>query len=326
MTNDVLIDILNKYGIYEPIIKFLRHNENRTYKIDDTVSGNSYLLRIHQPLKDNMTGLQHTYHGLLTELEMLENLAAQTDLIVQSPVRNRYGDLLTVIEHEGRSLNCSVLTWLEGRDLQKEDVSDQNVVTKLGDQIADLHSFFRYYKGVSPDKRPSQGMDYNHQMLTKIKRGLELGLFAPSDVHIIEETITLINLRLENIGKSAHTWGLIHGDLSMGNIIVTSQAEMSFIDFGFFGFGYYLLDVSMGALLIPSEHRNNFLEGYYGHEEITEEDIFLLEGLMLVAIIGYYAFQIENETVHPWMRERMPLLCANHCIPYLSGERIFYNL
>ncbi|SMF67891.1 hypothetical protein SAMN05661091_0386 [Paenibacillus uliginis N3/975] len=61
MTNDVLIDILNKYGIHEPVIKFLRHNENRTYKIDDAVSGNSYLLRIHQPIKDNMTDLQHTY-------------------------------------------------------------------------------------------------------------------------------------------------------------------------------------------------------------------------------------------------------------------------
>lgn len=138
--------------------------------------------------------------------------------------------------------------------------------------------------------------------------------------------IQLINSRLGSIGKTSDSWGIIHGDLNMGNIIVTSKGEISFIDFGLFGFGYYLLDVSMGALMVPSEHRRQFLNGHYGFNEVPEDVIVTLEGFMLLAIFGYYAFHIENVKVHPWIRERMPLLCANHCIPFLSVDSIFYNL
>jgi aminoglycoside phosphotransferase (APT) family kinase protein len=57
---------------------------------------------------------------------------------------------------------------------------------------------------------------------------------------------------------------VVHGDLNMGNIIVTSKGEISFIDFGLFGFAYYLLDVSMGPLImVPSEHRFQHLHLKY---------------------------------------------------------------
>ncbi len=55
MTNDDLHAILSSYGIDQPVLTFLRHNENRTYRVDDAI-GNSYLLRIHQPVKETMTG------------------------------------------------------------------------------------------------------------------------------------------------------------------------------------------------------------------------------------------------------------------------------
>ncbi|WP_237691107.1 phosphotransferase enzyme family protein [Paenibacillus caui] len=193
-------------------------------------------------------------------------------------------------------------------------------------QIAVLHSFFTQYRHDGLEKRPSQGIDYNEQMIKVIKGGLELELFTPADVSIIEKTIKLINSRLEVKRNSTDTWGLIHGDLGMGNIIINAKGEISFIDFGFFGSGYYLLDVAMGALMIPAEHRDIFLKGYFGHHDLHTDDIVLLEGFMLMAIIGFYAFQMENESVHALMRERMPQLCAKHCRPFLSGERIFYNI
>lgn len=324
MTDEYLFAILYGYGIQQPVITFLRHNENRTYKVDDAANGNSYLLRVHQPFKQNMTGPQHTYDGLSSELEMLEALAGQSRLRVQTPVRNQDGDLVTVIEYEGQSLNCSVLTWLEGRDLKKEDLMDAEFVTKVGADIAELHTFFRGYRATGLDKRPSQGVEYNNRLVTSIKRGYELGLFTASDVQIIEDSIQLINGRLEEQEDTTDYWGLIHGDLSLGNILVTLDGKISFIDFGFFGPGFYLLDVAMGAMMIPTEHREVFLGGYYGQSHIPQRDILLIEGFMLIAIIGYYAFQMENESVHPWMRERMPVLCTKYCRPFLSGERIFY--
>ncbi|MBD8499700.1 phosphotransferase enzyme family protein [Paenibacillus arenosi] len=323
MTNDTLHTILNRFDIHQPTITFLRHNENRTYRVDD-VHGTSYLLRIHQPVKESMIGMQHTYDGLLAELKMLDALASQNYLIVQAPLRNRDGELITVLEHEGQQLNCSILTWLEGRDLQKEDVSKREIVQELGFQLAELHSFFRQYPHEGMEQRPSQGLTYNIGMIDTIKKGLKLGMFTAADVSIVEKTILLINSRLEGSGLTRESWGLIHGDLGLGNIIITPEGKLSFIDYGFFGPGYYLTDVAMGASMIPAEHRNLFLEAYYGHNNCHEEELLLIEGFMLISIIGFYAFMMGNESVHDWMREHMPQLCAKRCLPYLSGERIFY--
>ncbi|MWV42808.1 phosphotransferase [Paenibacillus sp. HJL G12] len=325
MTNDDLNGILQGYGIHQPVITFLRHNENRTYKVDDA-NGSSYVLRIHQPLKDSMAGLQHTYEGLLGELQMLEELSRCSSFKVQKPLRTHEGKFIMVIDYEGESLNCSMLTWLEGRDLHKDDVANPELVKKLGLQLAELHAFFKNYSQDGLEKRPSQGIAYNQHMNSVIKGGVDKGLFTSSDVSIIENTIKLINSRLEENGNTADSWGLIHGDLGLGNIIITSDQETSFIDFGFFGSGYYLLDVAMGAMMIPAEYRRMFLEGYYGSSVIEEDDIVILEGFMLVAIIGYYVFQMENESVYAWMKERMPLLCANYCSPFLAEERIFYKI
>lgn len=325
MTNSDLQILLDNYELDRPEITFLRHNENRTYRVDEA-GGNSYLLRIHQPLKDSMIGLQHSYQGLIGELQMLEALAQDGRLTVQKPLRNRAGELITGIEHEGERLNCSMLTWLEGRDLNKEDVSDSTRVRALGTQLARLHSFYRQYQAAGIEHRPSQGIEYNLWMVNTIEQGLPLGLFSESDVSTIEKCITHINSRLEEIGMTSDVWGLIHGDLGFGNVIATPEGNMSFIDFGFFGSGYYLLDVAMAVSMLPAEQRDIFIESYYGHSHVSENDLILIEGFILLSIIGYYAFQMGNDSVHNWMRDRMPKLCSNYCLPYLAGERIIYTI
>lgn len=325
MTDEQLHHILYSFRFQKPEITFLRHNENRTYKVSDA-DGSTYVLRVHQPFKESMTGLQHTYEGLLGELLMLESLAKESSLLVQSPLRNRDGELITVIEHEGQRLNCSVLTWLEGRDLQKEDVQKPELVKLLGSQVAELHEFYRQYPQFRVKNRPEQGIAYNVGLIRTIHTGLDLGLFASSDVAIIEKCIHLINDKLEQIGTDTDRWGLIHGDLGFGNMIISPEGQLSFIDFGFFGPGYDWTDIAMGAMMVPSAHRNIFLEGYYGTANLDADELVLIEGMMLISIIGYYAFQMGNESVHNWMREKMPKFCADHCVPFLAGKRIFYQV
>ncbi|OMD18357.1 phosphotransferase enzyme family protein [Paenibacillus odorifer] len=324
MTNEKILDLLGRYDIQQPEIIFLRHNENRTYRVNDR-TGKSYLLRIHEPFIEDMKGLQHTYSGILGELQMLEKLGSWSTNEIQTPVRNNEGELITIIEYEGELLNCSVLTWLDGRDMNMNDVNNLELVKELGSQIAELHTFFRQYEHSGMEIRPSQGKAYNERMIRVIHSGVKKNLFTPSDANVIEQTLQLINSRLDDHGGEAGP-DLIHGDLCMGNIIITTEGKVRFINFGFFGKGYALLDVAMGAMMLPSDRRDIFLKGYYRECENTVNDLLQLEGLMLVAIIGYYVFQIENVHVHDWMRERMPKLCAEYCRPFLNGESIFYKM
>jgi hypothetical protein len=46
---------------------------------------------------------------------------------------------------------------------------------------------------------------------------------------------------------------------------------------------------------------------------------------MISAVLGYYAFVMENEAAHPWIRERMPQFCNNRCAPYLNDKSIFLS-
>ncbi|WP_179086808.1 hypothetical protein [Paenibacillus odorifer] len=71
-----------------------------TYRVNDR-TGKSYLLRIHEPFIEDMKGLQHTYSGILGELQMLEKLGSWSTNEIQTPVRNNEGELITIIEYEG---------------------------------------------------------------------------------------------------------------------------------------------------------------------------------------------------------------------------------
>jgi len=65
MNDQHLAELLNRYGLDRPETAFLRHNENRTYRVTDA-SGTNYLLRIHDPLVEGMKGVQHTRAGIAT--------------------------------------------------------------------------------------------------------------------------------------------------------------------------------------------------------------------------------------------------------------------
>lgn len=319
-TEEHLTQILANYELEQPEAIFLRHNENRTYRVTDA-AGTNYLLRIHDPFVEGMKGVQHTREGIASELHMLEQWGVWNGGAAQAPIRNRQCELVTTWEENGRSYDVSLLSWMDGRDLIKADIVDDDLVRKLGEQLAELHTFFRQYEPVGMESRPHQGRAYNDKMADVIRSGVEKGLFTSHDADTIEQTLRLINERLTGRGPDTGT-DLIHGDIWLNNAILTTDGEVRFIDFGFYGQGYALTDAAMGAMMLPIDKRENFLNAYHGETPWSEAELQEIDGFMLVAIIGYYVFQFENEKMHDWMRERMPKLCVEHCLPFLNGERL----
>ncbi|TLS50134.1 aminoglycoside phosphotransferase family protein [Paenibacillus antri] len=303
----------------------LRHNENRTYKVIDRSNGDAYLLRVHDPITVNLAGIQHTKQGVESELRLLEAIARRTNLAVQTPVESLSGQLVTEIEFDGRSLCCSLLRWIEGRNMTKEDLSTPDAAYNLGAQVASLHEFFSNYNEVVLQDRPDYGIRRTQKMLKQIRRGVELELFSDETYGVVEQTLELIVDRLKAGRPEMLKQGIIHADLNMGNLLVTPLGRSVFIDYSLFGFGYRLFDVAMTALNAPRETREQVVNGYYGQEPPQEGIYSVIEGFMLSAVLGYYAFVMENEAVHPWIRERMPQFCAQRCVPFLNDERIFHS-
>ncbi|TDQ42906.1 phosphotransferase enzyme family protein [Aureibacillus halotolerans] len=325
MNNEDVLTLLRRYPVKNPKVTFLRHNENRTYRVDDEV-GNRFLLRVHEPFREGMRGLQHSAKGLFEELTMLEALQNQGTVLAQKPLRNNAGELITTIEENDKQNHCSLLTWLEGRDVLNEDLDKPELAKTLGHELANLHAFFRTYPHSGMAHRPSQGLTHNLDLVSSIQVGHRLGLFTDDTVETVDQTIRLINSRLEAIKDDPTYWGLIHGDLVQGNILLSPEGKLSFIDYGFWGSGFYLTDVAMGALLLPFELRDMFVQSYLGQSHVTEEILLHIEGLMICAIIGFYTFQMDNENVHAGMKEKLPRQCRELFVPFLQGERIFYHI
>ena len=318
LINEQLTHLLSLYDLERPVATFLRHNENRTYRVQDG-SGKKYLLRIHDPFVPDMAGLQHRFEGIAAELGMLEHWGRWNEREVQIPVRNGQGGLVTTFESNGKKIHASLLTWLEGRDLIKNDLPCENTVRGLGEQLANLHAFFDQYEPAGIEARPHQGKAYNVKMAGVIRSGVGQGLFAEEDADTIEQTLDLVNRRLGDADGDEGP-GLIHGDIGLGNTILTESGGVRLIDFGFYGRGYALTDTAMAVMMLPADWRERFLDVYFGSKRRTENELRQIDGFMLVAIIGYYVFHFGNAAMHDWMRSRMPMLCREYCRPFLAGE------
>ncbi|OAB45482.1 phosphotransferase enzyme family protein [Paenibacillus glacialis] len=327
MDDKLITEILEQYPIHVSSTAFIRHNENLTYKVTDELSGMSYLLRIHKSVISTMSGLQHTNEGLKIEMMLLNELSGTTDIMVQTPVRNSLGGWVTQVTEEGVVVHSTLLRWIEGRDIQKGEVISKEHITHLAEQVRNLHQFGRASGVSSSEFRPTYSdITENESMLKQLELGVSLGVFSVDDFIIVKKFFELLNARLETYPKTVNTWGIIHADINKGNLLIT-QHGIAIIDFCLFGYGYYLYDVAGSVLSFKPEDRLHFIAEYIDKSStFTEKDMQLLEGFMILCIFGFYAFHMENEEQHAWMRERMPIFCKKYCQSYIDLQSIFYTL
>ncbi|WP_053376914.1 phosphotransferase enzyme family protein [Paenibacillus sp. FJAT-27812] len=328
MDDNVIDEILKQYPIRVTSISFIRHNENMTYKVTDEAAGITYLLRIHKAITSSMSGLQHICEGLDAEMAFLQTLHESKDAVVltQTPVRNNSGDWVTCKTVDGEVVHSTLLQWINGRDLQQDESLSRHQITHFGEQVGSLHQFAKSTSMSLNKVRPAYaGITQNELMLKRLKHGVSMGIFSEIDYAALTRFFEVLNASLETYPQTANCWGIIHADINKGNLLLTPNG-IALIDFCLFGYGYYLYDVAGSVLSLKPEERDYFLTGYLGHTAaLSAQDMKRLEGFMMVAILGYYAFQLENEDRHSWMRERMPLFCQKYCLPFVGNQSIFYT-
>ncbi len=251
-------------------LTFLQHLVNTTFRLD--CNEGCYLVRIHRA---------RTQRAVESELSWLEALADETTLSVPIPQRSLDGKMTAVAKQVGvpESYPVTVLSWLKGRILPQDRRLAQHFY-QLGQLVAELHHHAQHWT-------PPFALDRPLYDATSVLRTDSVVTYKqlPEEVqgwlHALYEQLQQIEHLL---GKNPEWFGLIHSDLSFGNVLFTPDA-VSPIDFDDCGFGYYLYDLAV-VLAGPWERpgfqqrRDALLQGYREMRELPDEQLVLIPTLM----------------------------------------------
>lgn len=266
---------LEKFGFNQYRLTFLQHLVNTTFRLD--CNQGRYLVRIHRA---------KTRTAVASELAWLDALARETTVSVQIPQRSLDGEMTVVGKQVGMSESypITVLSWLDGQILPQDRRSPHHFY-RLGQLVAKLHHHAQHWT-------PAFELDRPFYDSTKVLRtdnifGEEAVTYKqlPDDV---QEHLQRLHEQLQEVeqrlGKSPDQFGLIHSDLSFGNVLFTIDAVLP-IDFDDCGFGYYLYDLAVilaGPWERPGfqQRRKALLDGYREICDLPNKHLSLIPTLM----------------------------------------------
>jgi Ser/Thr protein kinase RdoA (MazF antagonist) len=302
---ELLIKILEQYGMESYSSNLIRHNENMTYCIED-----QYLLRVHKE-KAGFNTVQY-YNGIdkykmhEAELEFLEYLRNK-GISVQSPIRNTEGKLVTALD-DGTLV--TMLTWIPGRVLEATDLSGA-LSYQLGKMIARLHMVSQGYDN-------NNFIHYNQDLCQRLGELLtyyyERGKLVKQYYEIMLGTFALIG---DILIKSEKEHILVHSDLSLSNILITDNGLVP-IDFSLMGYSNPLLDFgSLFCIISDYECRDSAIKGYEAVSgcSVNSKDIepyFAIQ--ILLGIVIHFELWMNEE----WFAKRLPMWCNEVFLPLIQ--------
>lgn len=232
------------YGLRNARLTPLQQLVNTSFRVE--AEQGQFLLRLHRKSAQTESRIQ-------SELSWLSALANDTELKVQRPQQSTNGRL--VVRVDGTFI--TLLSWLNGKALPQAERSAAHY-RSLGRMTATLHRHAQQWTPENLD-RPRLGSE---QLIAA--DGWH-GLSADAAVRLKDLCTRLRKVELQ-LGTGRDVYGLIHSDLSFGNVLFDDREAMP-IDFDDCGFGHYLYDLAVifaGAWSQPDypQRRDAVLAGY----------------------------------------------------------------
>lgn len=311
---------LEAYSIGPSSVTFLRHNENMVFRVADEQTSTAYLLRLHVSLTKALQGERLRPEGIRSELLWLEALTEETSLVLQRPVRNTEGKLVTMIGDEQGSIPCSLLQWIEADPFPMAPSPDQ--VKRLGTVIARLHAHARAWSVPVAFQRPVYDLAfYRRQILPAFLEGVDAGILSERDFTCMQETLELILATLAEIQEPLL---LIHADLWRGNLLASDKA-IHLIDFSLCGFGSPLFDLGTCLMSLPAGLRPALINTYQRQERLPAAYPRLLDASALLSRMGAYVYLLADSSEHAWLKERIPRFVAQECRLFAEEKPLLWG-
>ncbi|WP_379153943.1 phosphotransferase enzyme family protein [Paenibacillus sp. sgz5001063] len=317
-------EVLSFYSLQEPMVEFIRHNENMTFKVTDKSDGKLYLLRIHSPSTAGLLGIQHAPQGLESEMYILQELSKDGTLHVQKPVTNRNGGLVTEYLTSGKDVcYATLLEWIVGSTLTLQEDNIEQIAYQLGEKLAALHQFSRHTE-LTGLQRPVYDAERIDAAVEELKYGVVSELYSQEQYEIITQVLGIIKEQFRVLETLPDQWGIVHADVQLGNVIITENGPC-LIDFGFSGYGYYLFDLGSAGTVLPGELRQLFLQGYTSAAAFSWDQIRYIEGQIFMDTFISYLFFIRDSARNDWIKQSAAKLCSTLCKDFIAGKEVFYS-
>lgn len=251
----MLNEALKNYKFKNPETELIRHNENMTYLVKD--DNQRFLLRIHKTVDglDLSAGRRNIQQQILieSEIELLNQLRMAGNLKIQYPIKNKNDEYITYLED---GVPVTMLSWLEGEDLQKTIITDE-LAYIIGQTIGKLHNAMSI---ISCPDRYYYDEAYVDKVADDIRKAYELKHITEWNYRTIQDALSYIrNVLLEE----RQQFIFVHADLSKSNLIY-SNGEICPIDFSLSGYALAEMDLSdMNWTLRDEKLTPSLFAGYH---------------------------------------------------------------
>ena len=300
---------------------FLQHNAGVTYRIEEQ-STPRYLLKLHVPAG---SGVPVAVPLLEARLRWLAAVGQSTTLVVQVPVANRMGALLTsiAVAELAEPVWCSLQQWVVGAQVHGDFSTPQ--LTQLGVLLGTLHTASRHQHAIAA-ALPRFDVAWITECIEELRPAVALTLLTADEFLTIEQA----GRQLQDVwGRTAPTserWGAIHGDLHHGNVLFMDHAARP-IDFD--GLHVAPYEVDLGTTLYHIHYqgaaaRQALLAGYRSTEMRADWSEAELDRALTWAALSNLAFQMSlpDQRTSAHLQRNLRQLASEFCPAVLAGRPI----
>ena len=295
---------LERYDVTpDSTVSLLNVSENATFRVDDPMTGEKHILRVHR--LD-----YHTREAIESELAWLD--ALRTDAGIRTPhvLSTTNGErVVTMVDPVGgEARNVVMFEFLAGHEpLEDRLVED---FEELGRITARMH---QHSRGWTPPAGFTRfAWDYDAAFGSEARWGRwQNGVgVGEEERQILGRLDATLQRRLAAFGTGADRYGLVHADTRLANLLVDdgpTGRTVSVIDFDDSGFSWFLYDLGTAVSFIEHypqvpEMVDSWVRGYRQLVDLPKEDedeiwtFIMFRRLLLVAWIGSHsAVEIAQE-------------------------------
>ncbi|WP_062109582.1 phosphotransferase enzyme family protein [Bacillus niameyensis] len=172
------------------------------------------------------------------EMDWLLYLAGN-GVSVSCPIKSLRGNYVEVVNSNNIDFIVTSFVKAEGKKIGYPDcLHDTNLYYRLGKIMGKIHSLS---KGYDPDDQSIRRHDWRQNYYLQ-----HIEKYVPADQPLVIESSTNLMSRIhENITKDKNSYGLIHGDIGVGNFLVNGEGTITLFDFDEAQYSWFAEDIAI---------------------------------------------------------------------------------